>query len=140
MLYALSRVGLGVYLLIHAVHGLLDFDNFMVSALNYLPEESSIAFLAYLTPIIPFMEFFLALMILLGLYTAPALRWAIGIGAFFVMMFHFLGDLSIALEHAYSVVIKMALLHAVVYNKFSLDYYNLWNVQKEAKSIQQRFQ
>ncbi|KQC33253.1 hypothetical protein AAU57_07930 [Nonlabens sp. YIK11] len=139
LLYAMLRVGLGLYLLIHAVIGLMDMDNFMLTALGYL-EDSSVEFLAYLTPIIPFMEFFLAVMILTGIYTRAALQWATGIGIFFILMFHYLDDLSSALEHAYTVVIKLTLIIGVYYNKFSLDYYNLWNVRKEVASIEQRHQ
>lgn len=138
ILYSISKIGLGLYLLVHAVFSLIDFDKFMVTALTYLPEDSPISFLAYLTPVIPFMEFFLALMILTGLYTRPALKWAIAVGIFFVVIFHFLGDLSSALEHCYSVGVKMVLLYGIFYNKFSLDYYNLWKVEKEIQSIEQR--
>ncbi|PRP66128.1 hypothetical protein [Nonlabens agnitus] len=139
LLYAMLRVGLGLYLLIHAVIGLMDMDNFMLTALGYL-EDSSVEFLAYLTPIIPFMEFFLAVMILTGIYTKAALQWATGIGIFFMLMFHYLDDLSSALEHSYTVVIKLTLIIGIYYNKFSMDYYNLWNVRKEVASIEQRHQ
>ncbi|SCY13157.1 hypothetical protein SAMN05192588_1300 [Nonlabens sp. Hel1_33_55] len=138
LLYAALRIGLGLYLLIHAVIGLMDMDNFMLTALSYLEEDSSIAFLAYLTPIIPFMEFFLAVMILTGIYTKAALQWATGIGVFFMLMFHYLDDFPSALEHAYTVVIKLTLIIGIYYNKFSLDYYNLWNVKKEVKTIEQK--
>ena len=74
ILYAICRVGLGVYLLIHSILRVIDFDEFLATAIAYLPEESSIAFLAYLTPLIPFMEFFLAVMILTGIYTNIALN------------------------------------------------------------------
>lgn len=139
IIYAIARVGLGVYLLVHAVYGLIDFDRFMISALSYLPEDSPISFLAYLTPIIPFMELFLALMIFLGIYTKSALQWALAIGVFFIGMFHFLGDLGSALEHCYSVIIKLSLLYGIFYNKYSLDYYNMWKVDKEVQSIEQRY-
>ncbi len=115
-------------------------DQFMVVALSYFPDESSISFLAYLTPIVPFMEFFLAVMILTGLYTKPALKWAIGIGAFFMLFFQFTGDLPEALEHAYTLIVKVSLLFMIYYNKYSLDYYNVWKVARETKSIQQRYQ
>jgi uncharacterized membrane protein YphA (DoxX/SURF4 family) len=139
ILYTIVRVGLGAYLLFHSVIGILDMDEFMVTALSYFPEGSSLSFLAYLTPIIPFMEFFLAIMILTGIYTKAALKWAMGVGLFFMLFFHFIGDLSGALEHAYSVMIKLSLLFLIYYNKYSLDYYNLKVVTKEVTSIQQRY-
>ena len=118
ILYTIGRVGLGAYLLFHSVLGIIDMDEFMVTALSYFPEGSSISFLAYLTPIIPFMEFFLAIMILTGIYTKAALKWAIGIGLFFMLFFHFIDDLPEALEHAYSVMIKLSLLFLIYYNNF----------------------
>ncbi|BAO55897.1 DoxX family protein [Nonlabens marinus] len=133
--YAVIRVALGGYLLFHSIIGIIDFDQFMVTALSYFEEGSSISFLAYLTPIVPFMEFFLALMILTGLYTRLALQWAIGVGIFFMLFFHFTDDLTSALEHAYGVIVKISLLSLLFLNKYSLDYYNLWNVSKETKTI-----
>lgn len=140
ILYAIIRIALGMYLLVHSVFSLIDFDRFMITALEYLPEDSSISFLAYLTPIIPFMEFFLSVMILTGLYTKAALRWAIGVGIFFMVIFHYLEDLTSAMEHAYSVIIKLSLFFTIYYNKISLDYYNQWTVRKEVQSIEQKYQ
>jgi|GEM_PF-7031431 len=136
IVYALVRISLGAYLLFHSIIGIIDFDEFMVTALSYFADDSSISFLAYLTPIVPFMEFFLALMILTGIYTRAALQWAIGIGMFFMLFFHFTGDLSAALEHAYSVIIKASLLCMVYLNKYSLDYYNMWKVARERSTIE----
>jgi uncharacterized membrane protein YphA (DoxX/SURF4 family) len=136
IIYALVRIALGSYLLFHSIIGILDFDEFMVTALSYFADDSSISFLAYLTPIVPFMEFFLALMILTGLYTRIALQYAIGIGMFFMLFFHFTGDLNADLEHAYSVIVKVSLICLVYLNKYSLDYYNMWKVAKESSSIE----
>ncbi len=135
ILYALVRIGLGGYLLFHSILGIMDFDQFMVTALSYFEPGSSISFLAYLTPIVPFMEFFLALMIFTGLYTSAALKWAIGVGVFFMLFFHFTGDLDAALENAYTVILKVSLVCMLSLNKYSLDYYNLWNVTKETNTI-----
>jgi uncharacterized membrane protein YphA (DoxX/SURF4 family) len=138
ILYTVARVGLGAYLLFHSVLGIIDMDEFMVTALSYFSKGSSISFLAYLTPIVPFMEFFLAVMILTGIYTQAALKWAIGIGVFFMLFFHFTGDLPEALEQAYSIMVKLSLAFLICYNKYSLDYYNLIVAAREVNSIQQR--
>lgn len=139
ILYAIARVALGSYLLFHSILGVMDFDQFMITALSYFEEDSSISFLAYLSPVVPFMEFFLAVMILTGLYTQIALRWAIGIGIFFMIFFHYTGDLTGAMEHAYSVIVKGLLLSFIYYNKYSLDYYNLWKVARETASIESEY-
>jgi uncharacterized membrane protein YphA (DoxX/SURF4 family) len=138
VLYTIVRIGLGAYLLFHSVLGVIDMDEFMVIALSHFSKDSSISFLAYLTPIVPFMEFFLGVMILTGVYTQVALKWAIGIGVFFMLFFHFTGDLSEALEHAYSIMIKLSLAFLIYYNKYSLDYYNLMVATREVKSILRR--
>jgi uncharacterized membrane protein YphA (DoxX/SURF4 family) len=138
VLYTIVRIGLGAYLLFHSVLGVVDMDEFMVTALSYFSKDSSISFLAYLTPIVPFMEFFLGVMILTGVYTLVALKWAIGIGVFFMLFFHFTGDLSEALEHAYSIMVKLSLAFLIYYNKCSLDYYNLMVATREVKSILRR--
>ncbi|AZQ44032.1 MauE/DoxX family redox-associated membrane protein [Nonlabens ponticola] len=132
IIYGITRVGLGIYLLSHAAMAFMDFDQFMATALSYFPEDSGLSFLAYLTPIVPFMEFFLAVMILAGIYTKLALKWAIGIGIFFTVFFHYTGDLDGALTHSYSLLVKIFLLFTIFYNKFSLDYYNMWKVSQES--------
>ena len=96
ILYVCVRVILGLYLLLHSISGLWDFDQFMVTALGYFPEESAMSYIAYLTPVIPFIEFFLAIMILAGIYTKSALFWAIGIGLFFMaVLFNSLSSISL---------------------------------------------
>ncbi|WP_194852111.1 DoxX family protein [Nonlabens antarcticus] len=137
--YAVGRIGMGSYLLFHAITSIMDMDQFMVTALSYFTDNSPISFLTYLTPIIPFMELFLAIMILMGLYTRIALKWAVGIGVFFMLFFQLTGDFASALEHSYGVTVKISLIFLIYYNKFSLDYYNLWKVSREIKSIQQRY-
>ena len=128
--YLVVRFSLGLYLLVHAVNNLIDYQSFIFSAREYVPEESALGFLANLTPIVPLLEFFLALMILFGLYTRISLIWAMGLGIFFTAIFHFSGDFETALAHCYSLIFKVGLFYTIYYNKFSADYYNVWTIAR----------
>ncbi len=134
LLYAVIRISLGAYLLLHSLESVLGMDEFMTQALSYFEKNSSFTVLTYLIPVVPFVEFFLAVLILSGLYTNLALLWAIAVGAVFMAFFHYAGDLNNAMDHSYTVLIKLMLLNFLSYNKFSLDYYNQWKVQKEFES------
>lgn len=130
-IYSFFRIFLGVYLLFHAIVNVMNYDVFLTESKTYFEVGSPFIFLSYLTPIVPLLEFFLAGVIILGLYTIPAMKWALGLGIFFTLFFHFTGDLETALIHCYTVVIKLPLLIYVRYNKFSLDYYNEFQVKME---------
>jgi uncharacterized membrane protein YphA (DoxX/SURF4 family) len=130
-LYAIVRVGLGLYLISHAILNLIHYDDFIEASRHYVPEGSGLEFLAYFTPAVPMLEFFIALMILGGLYTRLSLQWAIGLGIFFTILFHYTGDMETALVHSYTLSIKLILLFMIYYNKFSADYYNIWMVLQE---------
>ncbi len=129
-LYALIRVSLGSYLLAHAILNMINFDSFLELSMAYIPTGSSLEFLAQLAPLVPLVEFFIALMILLGLYTRISLLWAIALGVFFTLLFHYLGDTETALVHSYTLVLKVGLFYSLFYNKYSADYHNLWNAYK----------
>ncbi|AGC75405.1 DoxX-like protein [Nonlabens dokdonensis] len=129
-LYAVIRVALGSYLLVHAIYNLANFETFIELSMGYIPTDSPLEFLAQLTPLVPLVEFFIALMILLGLYARISLIWAIVIGVFFTSLFHYLGDTETALVHSYTLILKVGLFYSLYYNKYSADYYNLWNAFK----------
>jgi uncharacterized membrane protein YphA (DoxX/SURF4 family) len=128
--YFITRLSLGMYLLIHAIINLIEYQSFIFTAREYVPLESPLGFLANFTPIVPLLEFFLALMIILGLYTRISLIWAIVLGVFFTFIFHFTGDLETALTHAYSLILKVGLFYSIYYNKYSADYYNVWSIAR----------
>lgn len=130
ILYLIVRVGLGSYLLIHALINLINYDEFIQLAVQYVPEGSELGFLANFTPIVPLLEFFIALMILTGLYARKSLMWAIGLGVFFTALFHYTGDIKTALIHSYTLTLKVGLFYSLYYNKFSADYYNLWTTHR----------
>jgi hypothetical protein len=49
---------------------------------------------------------------------------------FFTFIFHFTGDLETALNHAYSLILKVGLFYSIYYNKYSADYYNVWTLAR----------
>ncbi|WP_405369205.1 DoxX family protein [Nonlabens sp. Asnod2-A12] len=128
--YLIVRVGLGSYLLIHAIVNLVNYDEFIQLAVQYVPQGSELGFLANFTPIVPLLEFFIALMILTGLYARKSLIGAIVLGVFFTALFHYTGDIQTALTHSYTLILKVGLFYSLYYNKFSADYYNLWTTHQ----------
>lgn len=128
--YLIVRVGLGSYLLIHSLINLNNYDQFIQLSIPYVPQGSELGFLANFTPVVPLLEFFIALMILTGLYARKSLMWAIGLGFFFTALFHYTGDIKTALTYSYTLILKVGLFYSLHYNKFSADYYNLWTTQQ----------
>lgn len=138
VLYGLARILLGAYLLIHAMANVLNYDYFIAESLSYFGKENAFRVLANLTPIVPLLEFFLAILIVFGIYTKSTLKWAIGLGLFFTIFFHATGDYETALIHSYTSAIKVVLYTFIAYNTFSLDYYNLWLAHREATLLKLR--
>jgi uncharacterized membrane protein YphA (DoxX/SURF4 family) len=129
-LYAVIRVALGSYLLVHALNNLINFENFIELSMDYVPQNSPLEFLAHLAPLVPLIEFFIALMIFLGLYARLSFIWAIFLGIFFTSLFHYSGDTETALVHSYTLILKIGLFYYLYHNKYSADYYNQWNAFK----------
>lgn len=132
MSYGALRVSLGIYLFEHAIANVLNYNEFVVESMIYFNEEGNLKFLSELAPLVPLMEFFIASMITLGLYTKTILKWAIGLGIFFTVFFHSTGDFQTALLHCYSLQVKIVLYLLIYYDKISLDFYNIWQVYKAA--------
>ncbi|WP_124980035.1 MauE/DoxX family redox-associated membrane protein [Nonlabens xiamenensis] len=131
ILYFTVRFGLGFYLFVHAVLNLIHYNDFVLMSRQYVPEDSAFGFLAYFTPAVPLIEFFIASMLLIGLYTRMSLKWGISLGVFFTALFHLTGDLETALIHSYTLILKVALFYTIYYNKFSADYFNIWQAVRE---------
>ncbi|MDP5100528.1 MAG: hypothetical protein NWQ09_04310 [Nonlabens sp.] len=133
--YAAVRVILGGYLLIHSIINVLNYNQFISDTMKYFEKDSSFNFLAELAPLVPLMEFFIAGMIILGLYTSVSLKWAVGLGIFFTIFFHVTGDYETALVHCYTLLAKTSLYLLIAYNKLSLDYYNIWKEQESISKV-----
>lgn len=130
IIYALIRIALGSYLLLHAINNLINFESFIEISMSYIPADSKLEFLAHLTPLVPLVEFFIASMILLGIYTRSSLIGAIALGIFFTFLFHYFGDVETALTHSYTLILKVGLFYTLYYNKFSADYLNVYNASR----------
>lgn len=130
ILYVFIRVALGSYLCIHSIYNLANFQSLIELSIGYIPVNSPLEFLAQLTPIVPLIEFFISLMIILGLYTRLSLMWGTILGIFFTSFFHYLGDTETALLHSYTLTLKVGLFFTLFYNKYSADYYNQLNAYK----------
>ncbi|WOI24122.1 hypothetical protein [Nonlabens ulvanivorans] len=132
--YFLLRTILGAYLIYHASLNLFDFDAFYLDSINYSDKTGFQNLLGIVSPFLPFVELFIGVLILTGLYTSVCLRWSIILGILVTIFLHISGDYQAALWHTYLIVAKVILVSNLYYNRLSVDYYQLWQVYNETES------
>ncbi|EAS18807.1 hypothetical protein FNJ87_16020 [Nonlabens mediterrranea] len=136
ILYLIVRILLGAYLIYHASLNLFDFDAFYLDSINYTNDSGYQSMLGMISPFLPFIELFIGVLILTGLYTSVCLRWSILLGIIVTAFLHFNGDFQGALWHTYLIVAKVILVSNLYYNRLSVDYYQLWQVYQEHDLIE----
>ncbi|PQJ30480.1 hypothetical protein BST92_00335 [Nonlabens arenilitoris] len=134
--YLFLRVLLGAYLIYHAGSNLFDFDSYYMDSINYSSTLNFQNLLSMITPFLPFVELFIGVLILTGLYTSVCLRWSIALGILVTVFLHFNDDYHGALWHTYLIVAKVILISNLYYNRLSVDYYQLWQVYNESDLIE----
>lgn len=134
-LYTILRIGLGLYLLFHALDHIIHFNQYLKDTEAYLGEDSMSTILQLFIPIVPMIEFFIALMITMGLYTRISLIGAIATGIIFIIAFFLFEDYDAGIVLLYSLAVKTLLLFTVKYNRISADYRNIQIAEKEMNEL-----
>lgn len=138
VLYALARAAFSGYLLVDAVIETL-YHKFLFQ--ESLSKPFVGGFSHFVTDLIPFIfmiEFFIASMMFIGIYTKISLTAMLGVFTLHMILFYSVGATEAFISEGYALSIALTLLIFVSYNKFSLDFYNVWQTEMESQRLKDK--
>ncbi|MDP5078578.1 MAG: hypothetical protein NWQ19_10800 [Nonlabens sp.] len=138
VLYAFVRVAFSGYLLVDAVIETLNHKFLSQASLSKPFEGGFSDFVTELAPVIFMIEFFISGMMFIGIYTKISLTAMLGVFTLHMILFYSVGATEAVISEGYALSIALTLLIFVSYNKFSLDFYHIWQTEMESHRLKDK--